>query len=158
MSAAAEIRQTVRTRADFRCEYCLVSEQDTGGELTVDHYQPQAARGADDLENLVYACFRCNLHKGDYWAANDENARRIFNPRLDERIKHFWLSANGTLYALTETGEFTIRRLQLNRAPLRTNRQRLLEQTAEHAVFEQMRQTVNLLTHTNEQQRVKPRR
>jgi hypothetical protein len=153
VSVSSEIRQTVRVRARLSCEYCGVSEGDTGGELTVDHYQPLAAEGGDDLENLVYACFRCNLHKGDYWHETAENARRIFNPRLESINEHFWLSANGTIYSLTETAAFTIRRLQLNRAPLRMYRRKILQQAAERGIIEQMQETINLLSQTNEQQR-----
>lgn len=151
MSVAPETRERVRARANFACEYCGVSERDSGGELTVDHYQPQMANGGDDLENLVYACYRCNLYKGDYWTT--ENARRIFNPRLESINEHFWLSASGVLYALTATAEFTIHRLKLNRTPLKARRQRLLEQAAERELFEQMQKSINLLAQTNEQQR-----
>ena len=153
MSVSTQTRQTVRRRANFACEYCGVSESDGGGELTVDHYHPQSANGGDDLENLVYACFRCNLHKGDYWSENIEAAQRIFNPRRESISEHFWLSANGTLYALTETAEFTIARLNLNRAPLKTNRRNRLEQSAIRETIEQMRETINLIAQTNEQQR-----
>ena len=152
MSIGAQNRQIVRERADFACEYCGVSEADSGGELTVDHYQPQSAMGGDDLENLVYACFRCNLYKGDYWNES-EPQRRIFNPRLESRTEHFLLSPNGALYALTKTAEFTIEHLKLNRAPLVTYRRKLIEQTAKTEIIEQMRETINLLTQANRQQR-----
>lgn len=57
--------ERVRQRYDGRCGYCGLSEVDAGGELTVDHFRPVAAGGGDDDDNLVYACFRCNLYKGD---------------------------------------------------------------------------------------------
>ena len=50
--------ERVRLRANFACEYCGVTETDTGGLLTVDHYQPRAHGGSDDLGNLVYCCHR----------------------------------------------------------------------------------------------------
>ncbi|MCP9492899.1 MAG: HNH endonuclease [Pyrinomonadaceae bacterium MAG19_C2-C3] len=151
MSISPETRAHVRVRANFACEYCGVSERDTGGDLTVDHYQPRTAGGSDDAENLVYACHRCNLYKSDYWAI-DENAPRIWNPRSSPPDEHFWLSNNGRIYALTETAVFTIRRLRLNRVPLQTHRRRTLEQTAERAMFEQTRQVVEMLARTGEQQ------
>ena len=47
-----EIRQQVRQRADFTCEFCGISETDTGGELTVDHFQPFGKGGNDGLEAI----------------------------------------------------------------------------------------------------------
>ena len=67
MSISAEMRLLVRERANFRCEYCGVSEQDTGGELTLDHFQPQVRGGTDDPANLLYCCQHCNQYKSDYW-------------------------------------------------------------------------------------------
>lgn len=61
MSVDDETRAHIRARATFACEYCGVKEDNAGGELTIDHYQPLAAGGSDGTENLVYACYRCNL-------------------------------------------------------------------------------------------------
>src|SRR5215470_3644402 len=58
------LHEQVRQAFGFRCGYCRVDETGAGAELTVDHFRPSAVGGADDLENLVYACFRCNLYKG----------------------------------------------------------------------------------------------
>lgn len=58
--------QEVRQRYQRCCGYCGVTETEGGGELTVDHFRPVSAGGDDREENLVYACFRCNLYKGDF--------------------------------------------------------------------------------------------
>ncbi len=34
------MRELVRQRAHFACEFCGVTETDVGGELTIDHFQP----------------------------------------------------------------------------------------------------------------------
>jgi 5-methylcytosine-specific restriction endonuclease McrA len=63
MTVPAGIWEQVRQRAGFSCEFCAVTETDTGGRLTVDHFQPKAKGGTDaleNLENLIYCCFRCN--------------------------------------------------------------------------------------------------
>jgi len=65
MSISADLRLLVRQRANFCCEYCGVSERDTGGELTIDHIQPQVSGGTDDLANLLNSCQRCNQYKSD---------------------------------------------------------------------------------------------
>ena len=117
MSVNDEIRLAVRQRANFACEFCGVSETDTGGELTIDHFQPQTHSGTDGLENLIYACPRCNQYKGDYWPTSPEQPN-LWNPRSETRQVHFLTLADGILYPITPTGEFTLRRLRLNRPPL----------------------------------------
>ena len=39
---ADSIRVEVRQRAEFRCELCGISETDSGGELTIDHFHGMA--------------------------------------------------------------------------------------------------------------------
>jgi len=68
------LHEQVRRAFGFPCGYCRVDETSAGAELTVDHYRPLAAGDADELANLVYACFRCNLYKGDYWPSPKEEA------------------------------------------------------------------------------------
>jgi 5-methylcytosine-specific restriction endonuclease McrA len=65
MTISDEIRNRVRQRADFVCEYCGVTETDTGGILTIDHFQPKSRGGSDDPDNLIYCCNRCNQYKLD---------------------------------------------------------------------------------------------
>lgn len=108
----------MRERYNYRCGYCDVSEVDAGGELTVDHYRPLSA---DSDDNLVYACFRCNLFKGDFWSGvqDQEQGHRVLHPQRDDVSAH--LAPNeqtGHVESLTETGRFHIALLQLNRPPL----------------------------------------
>lgn len=149
MTIALNVRQKIRERADFACEYCGISETDNGGELTVDHFQPTSKNGGDKAENLVYCCFRCNLYKGDYWAADS----KLFTPRKDVKDEHFWLSESGKLYALTETGEFTVKLLRLNRQPLITKRAQDFQKSEERQILEQTQKAVETLLQLNQQQR-----
>lgn len=73
MTIPDDVRQQVRHRAGFACEFCGVTETDTGSELTIDHYQPRARGGDDSLENLIYCCSRCNQYKADYWPSGGED-------------------------------------------------------------------------------------
>ena len=66
--------EQVRQRYGLHCGYCGVAEEDVGGELTVDHYVPVSAGGDETDGNLVYACHRCNLYKGDF-RSNEEDIR-----------------------------------------------------------------------------------
>src|SRR5688500_5532994 len=100
MTVTTAARDTVRRRAAFACEYCGVSETDTGGELTIDHYQPQTQRGTDELENLLYCCVRCNQYKADYWPV-EPNEPLLWNPRSEPASAHFVQVEDGTLHPLT---------------------------------------------------------
>jgi hypothetical protein len=107
----------VRERAKFACEFCGVSETDTGGRLTVDHFRPKSKGGTDDLSNLIYCCVRCNQYKQDYWPSFPQ-APILWNPRETEAAKHFVELESGHLHPRTAVGNFTLRRLRLNRPPL----------------------------------------
>ncbi|MCS7245141.1 MAG: HNH endonuclease [candidate division WOR-3 bacterium] len=43
------------------CQYCGTQK----GPFTVDHITPKSRGGKDTWENLVCACMKCNLKKGD---------------------------------------------------------------------------------------------
>jgi 5-methylcytosine-specific restriction endonuclease McrA len=102
------ITEAVRQRAGFACEWCTVSETDTGGELTIDHYQPQSKQGSDEWSNLLYSCNCCNEYKADYWLAQ-ANDPVLWNPRQEPRSNHLLPLANGTLYPITPVGAFSFR-------------------------------------------------
>lgn len=144
MTISAETRDYVRRRANFACEYCGVTETDTGGELTLDHYQPQAKGGTDDLHNLLYCCMRCNQYKVDYWPTR-ANEPRLWNPRIESASTHFLRIEDGSLYPLTAIGRFTLQRLRLNRAPLVAYRRRQQLQADERRLLLRYRELVELL-------------
>jgi hypothetical protein len=117
------IRDEVRRRARFTCEYCGTSETDAGAELTIDHFCPISKGGSDSLDNLVYCCPRCNVYKQDYWPES-ASAPSLWNPRLEPPINHFTETEDGILHPLTQTGSATIQRLRLNRPALIAHRLR----------------------------------
>lgn len=156
MNISKETRQIVRSRANFACEYCSVSEIDAGSELTLDHFHPPSKGGDDSLENLVYCCQRCNGYKSDYFPATSRQPS-IWNPRHSPASRHFIQLDDGYLKGLTKEGEFTIRLLRLNRPQLiamrakkknEQEKQHLLSQLLEiTAVLKQTNQQVNNLSH-----------
>jgi hypothetical protein len=117
MALPADVVAQVRQRAHSACEYCSASEVDTAGELTVDHYQPRARGGTDDLSNLLYCCYRCNLYKADYWPTRPGDPV-LWNPRQEPMEVHLLVLADGRLHPITGTGQFTLQRLRLNRPAL----------------------------------------
>jgi hypothetical protein len=144
MSISDETRLAVRQRANFACEYCGVSETDSGSELTIDHFQPRTKGGSDDLDNLLYCCPRCNQYKADYWAEHPGDAE-LWNPRYSAWEAHFLALADSTLYAVTDVGSFTLKRLRLNRAPLVAYRRQLQQRLEQQRLLECYREVVGVL-------------
>jgi hypothetical protein len=146
------VKQIVRERANFACEYCGVSELNAGGELTIDHYRPQSKDGGDELENLVYCCVRCNLYKSDYWVESPDKLS-LWNPRLEPAENHFWQAEDGRLFALTERGALSIRILNLNRPQLVTYRQNQKLLAEERQMLEESEINLEILFRLGEEQR-----
>ncbi len=111
----------IRQRFAYACGYCDVDEVSAGGVLTIDHYRPLSSGGGDSLDNLIYACVRCNQYKHSFWpTAKDERLGfRILHPLHDNLSAQYRLDvASGRLEPLTETGRFHITLLRLNRPQL----------------------------------------
>jgi len=179
MTITAEIREQVRQRANFACEFCGVTETDVGGELTVDHFQPTAKGGGDDLDNLLYCCARCNQYKLDYWPTRPDGPsffqigsdtsrlaairfsqkllipRRLrrgsslWNPRREPASQHLLELDDGTLHPLTATGAFMLQRLRLDRPPLVAHRLRERQQAEEIRLLTRYRDLIQLLEQMN---------
>jgi len=112
----------VRAAHDGTCGYCGTHEAETGGELTVDHYKPTCAGGTDEQENLVYACYRCNLYKGDYWS--DEPDSRVLLPSDDHKLHLVEDPSTGLVTPSSKRGRIHIALLRLNRPELVARRLR----------------------------------
>lgn len=150
MSLSPEFREQVRQRARCACEFCGVSETDVGGLLTIDHFQPQSKGGSDELENLIYSCASCNQYKQDYWPTSESDLR-LWNPREESAAAHFVELNDGRVVAISPSGEFTIRRLRLNRMPLVGYRMRRRQRTEEIRLLSRYRDLVQLLSQVNGQ-------
>ena len=113
---SVSLRALVSGRAQFRCEYCLVHEDDSYSPHQVDHIVSRKHGGASSEDNLAYCCLRCNLWKGtDIGSVSTRTGRLIplCNPRKDLWSDHFRL--NGAIIEpLTAEGEVTARLLRLN--------------------------------------------
>jgi 5-methylcytosine-specific restriction endonuclease McrA len=55
------IRKNILRRDGYTCQYC----NRRGERLTVDHILPRSRGGQTTWTNVVAACLRCNLHKGN---------------------------------------------------------------------------------------------
>jgi hypothetical protein len=127
----AETRQKVRDRANGRCEYCLKLEEYGGGSFHVDHIIAQKHKGADDLENLAWACFRCNVSKGTDIASVDVETQQLtllYNPRLQIWHEHFFLEIDhATIVGQTSTGRVSVDILDMNHPEQLSTRRYLLD-------------------------------
>jgi hypothetical protein len=61
-SLGPKLRFEVFKRDSFTCQYCGEKAPDV--ILRLDHIEPVAGGGTDDLLNLITACFGCNAGKG----------------------------------------------------------------------------------------------
>ncbi len=54
-------RRNVLHRDHYVCQYC----GDRRHDLTIDHIVPRCRGGSDSWDNVVAACLKCNVKKGD---------------------------------------------------------------------------------------------
>jgi hypothetical protein len=83
--------------------------------------------GPTTAENLAFACWRCNRHKGTDLGSFDPQTGEfcfLFNPRTQTWQTHF-KQENLQLLGLTPEGRTTIALLQLNSSDRLAERQRL---------------------------------
>lgn len=91
----AELRRQVRERSGYRCEYCLLHEDDSFLPHEPDHIIAVKHRGETTEGNLAWTCFVCNRGKGSDIASVDDVTGaivRLYNPRTDTWEEHMVLS------------------------------------------------------------------
>lgn len=112
-----KIRDIVRQRAVWRCEYCLVPEAyHPIPHFHVEHIFSQKHGGLTELPNLALACPECNWKKGTIIGSRKHPRGkfiRLFNPRDDVWQQHFGFNW-AIVRPKTEIGEITCKILGLN--------------------------------------------
>lgn len=151
MTTNTTVREQVRRRANYACEFCGISETDAGGKLTIDHFRPRSKGGEDHQDNVLYSCARCNQYKLDYWPVSLDDPI-LWNPRQEPASRHFLELDDGTLHPLTATGAFTLRRLRLNRPPLIAHRLRKRQERETTRLLTRYRDLTSLLEQLLSQQ------
>jgi hypothetical protein len=150
MTIAEALREQVRRRANYACEFCGITETSAGGELTIDHYQPKARAGGDSPDNLLYCCSRCNEYKHDYWPTRSSDPP-LWNPRIEPSSAHFVELSDGRLHPLTATGALTLRQLRLNRPSLVAHRLNKRKQAETTLLLIQNEETIQFQKTVNRQ-------
>jgi 5-methylcytosine-specific restriction endonuclease McrA len=109
-------RQFVRHRAGYRCEYCLLHQDDCSLTHHVEHIVAKQHGGTDEEDNLALACHRCNLGKGPNLTGVDPLTQKtvsLFHPRRDLWPDHFEARAAIT-EGITAIGRATVQVLATN--------------------------------------------
>ena len=118
MSISNAVKQMVRERAQYLCEYCHSSERLGANRFTVEHVRPRSLGGSDDLDNLALACRRCNERRYNFVAGVDPETQAVvalFNPRQQQWVEHFvWIEEGIAIAGITPIGRATCIRLDLN--------------------------------------------
>jgi hypothetical protein len=125
----AETKRLVRERAEGRCEYCRVRQQDFTISFHVEHIVAHQHHGDDDESNLALACHRCNRFKGPNLSGVDPDSghvTRLFHPRNDSWDEHFRIE-RGLIIGITPVGRTTVALLQMNSPERLGVRRRLAE-------------------------------
>lgn len=120
------LRQAIRERAGFQCEYCLLPEAFFPFEP--DHVIALKHGGLTDSKNLASSCLECNQLKGSDIASVDSDTGlivRLFHPRQDRWLDHFDLR-DDLVVPQTDVGRVTEHLLQLNRPKVLSIRRQLL--------------------------------
>jgi hypothetical protein len=98
----------------------------------IDHIKSVKHGGSNEADNLAYACYYCNQHKGsDIGTAlpPDDEYVRFYPPRKDTWLEHF--EFNGSLIvAKTSYAQATINILRFNEPDRLIERQILSESGA----------------------------
>lgn len=123
----AELRRQLLEADDHRCAYCQTTQFNSGYPMVVDHIIPQSKGGPTELENLCFACHRCNEFKGAATEMEDPLTGEIvplFHPRQQQWRDHFtWDAAGIRIVGLTAVGRVTIIVLKLNNEVIVSARQ-----------------------------------
>ncbi len=77
-------RRNILHRDNHTCQYCSYS----GDDLTLDHVVPRSRGGGDTWDNMVTACVRCNVKKGNR-TPKEANMPLLTQPRRPYSSLHF---------------------------------------------------------------------
>lgn len=113
----AATRSLVWQRAESRCEYCQLHQDDVPiPTFHVEHIIPKKHGGDDSTSNLCLSCSWCNLHKSSNLSGIDDETNdivQLFHPRTQRWHEHFALKRH-RIVGLTPTGRATVRVMNMN--------------------------------------------
>lgn len=104
MSLPKKTRAEAFAKFDGRCAYC--GEKLTMRAMQVDHIQPKAHRGTDDIGNLYPSCRSCNNYKNEWSLEEFRREIGLQVQRARKRSLNFRLAERFGL--IQETGEAVV--------------------------------------------------
>lgn len=113
---SSELRRQIVERADNRCEYCMIHQDDAIATHQIDHVIADKHGGPTSAENLALSCMLCNLRKGSDLSSIDPVSGDIvplFNPRTQHWSEHFHIDGV-RIEGVTPEGRTTVDFLRLN--------------------------------------------
>lgn len=118
MAISEIVRQSVRERAHYLCEYCHSPKRSSSDMFTLDHVLPKSLGGSDESANLALACRRCNERRYNFVVATDPQTDEevsMFNLRSQLWSEHFIWSTDGMrVIGTSPIGRATCQRLDFN--------------------------------------------
>ncbi len=116
----AATRRFVRERAENRCEYCqLRQDQLPLATFHVEHIRARQHGGTDDDMNLALSCHFCNSYKGPNLSGVDPESGdvvRLYHPRKQRWRRHF-MWEGFFIRGRTKAGRATVSLLGMNEKP-----------------------------------------
>jgi hypothetical protein len=110
------VKRLVRERAEYRCEYCHIHQDDEVFQHHLEHIIPKQHLGTEELDNLALSCHYCNRHKGTNLTAFDPldgSLQVLFHPRHHDWHAHFALE-QGVVKGCSPIGRATVRLFRMN--------------------------------------------
>ncbi len=127
------IRGSLEDLAREKCLYC-----ESKGASEIEHYYPKEKypRWLFRWDNFNWSCSLCNSNKGNHFEYGADGQPLTLNPTGDEEVADYFFidTVSGAIkprHTLTPgqhaRAEYTIRRLKLDRTPLRNQRRAVAE-------------------------------
>ena len=117
-----DYRSNLVSDFNHRCGYCdHCDEFDTDSRFTfhIDHFAPKSRFPMleNEYENLVYACFSCNIGKSNHWIGDNSkvshNGKEGFvDPCCREYDNHLGRTELGCITPKTTIGEYMHKKLK----------------------------------------------
>lgn len=117
MVVSPSTRRLVRERANGRCEYCRIPEEEFAAatSFVAEHIRPKRDFAVDDPQrdapdNLAWACPKCNSYKYKKTHGTDPETgmeHPLFNPRREQWVEHFVALPGGRITGRTPIGRAT---------------------------------------------------
>ena len=129
LRVSSSVRRKVRERAGKRCEYCRKPEETSLYSHHIDHIIAPIHGGTSNIDNLAWACFRCNVNKSTNIASYDFDTSLLtplYNPRTQQWDDHFEVQS-AFVVGKTSFGQVTVRVLQINHPDQIATRQLLIK-------------------------------